>query len=144
MATPVFHSGRFATAYMGSTTASSELPTKSWSVDESPEMVTFRNSRTGRFTVAEQTFLNVGASINIDYDFANNPFLAANGGLAIIPGNSNSARLFVGGNTTPTNSAFWDFPQCIVNGINHTVDLEGKPQLTVRIMGTGTYSEPAT
>lgn len=144
MAAPVFHSGRFATAYVGTTTANVEQPITSWTVNESTETQRFRNSRTGRFTVAEQTFVNAGFSLVCDKDFANNPFLTANGGLSIIAGVTNAAKLYIGGNSTPTNAAFWDFPQSILSSTTDTVTVDGKPGLSYNFDGSGVFVEPAT
>lgn len=139
-----FHSGRFGTAYCGSSTANIELPTRSWSVDDNAEVVTFRNSKTGRFTVAEQTFVGATFSINYDYDYSSNPFLVAGGSVNIVPGTTNAVRLFVGGNSNATNSAYWDFPVSICQRVNQQMNLEGKLETTASFMATGTFSEPAT
>lgn len=139
-----FHSARFGTAYCGSSTANVELPTRSWQVNDNAETVTFRNSKTGRFTVAEQTFVQATFSISYDYDYSSNPFLVAGGSVNIVPGTTNAVRLFVGGNATPTNSAFWDMPVAICTSISQQMNMEGKLETTANFMATGTFTEPAT
>jgi hypothetical protein len=133
------HSGINAKAFAGTATADKELPLISWSVNPGAEQQTFRNSKTGRFTVREVTFFDCNFTVVVDFDFAANPFLPANGGLSVVAGATVASRLYTNG----TSSAYWDFASASVLGAPMSVSVEGKPALAYNLGANGVFVEPA-
>lgn len=140
MANQAYHSGINSKLYAGPVTASVEQALISWSVNENVEIVPFRTSKTGKLTQKEQTFLDISGSFTIEWDFAANPMLTANGGLSITTGGTIAVKKYLNG----LAGAYWDIPSCIIQSFSMSSAVEGKIQTSVNWTGNGTWTEPAT
>jgi hypothetical protein len=135
----VYHSGKNAQFYAGTSTANVPLSLISCEVKTQSEIVKFRTSRTGNFTLKEQTFYDADVTAKIEWDFSANPFLGTNGALSMLQGGTVAARLYLNG----TSGAYWDFPQAWVQSNPQTIEIEGKIQTTVNLTANGAFVEPA-
>ena len=133
-----YHSGKNAKFFAGTQSASSELSLVSAEIKTQSEIVKFRTSKTGNFTLKEQTFYDADLTVKVEWDFTANPFLPANGALSMLQGGTMAARLYLNGVLGP----YWDFPQAWVKGNPQNVEIEGKIQTTVQLTANGTFIEP--
>jgi hypothetical protein len=129
-----FHSGIRATATIGGTT--NELPITKWSVTPKVDIVQFRNSKTGKFSLKEATFYDCDFSITVDRDFDANPFDAPFG--LIVGATITGTHLYVHGSA----DIFWLFPSAIVVGTPNETEVDGKESLTFDFTAAGTFSYP--
>ena len=136
----VYHSGRNAKFFAGTPTANTELSLIGAEVRTQSEIVKFKTSKTGAFTLKEQTFYDADLTVKLEWDFAANPFLPANGALSMLGGGTVAARLYLNG----TSGAYWDFPQAWIKGNPQRIEIEGKIQTTVNLTANGAFVEPAT
>lgn len=130
-----FKSGRKGTATVGGT----ELPTISWRVNPTAEIVTFKNSKSGPGApLREATWKDLTGSVVIDLDTDANPFgtpLNIQAGATIT-----NLKLFPYG-TADTNSA-WTVPVAIVTSTPMEVAVEGKVGLSFEWAASGTFTGP--
>src|SRR4051794_39671787 len=122
-----FHSGVGGTATIGGT----ELPVTDWSTDPTVEIVPFRNSKTGSFSVKEATYKDANFSIGVDYDFDSNPFAVA-GGITIGTILS-TVKLPLRGAGTGGTAPFWLFPSAIVVSTPQRLEVNGRVTTTFNI-----------
>jgi hypothetical protein len=133
------HSGKDGAATLASGTNTISLPITGWSVDPTTEIVRFRNSKTGNYSVKEGTFLDCTFSITIDHDFDENPFASP---VSLAPGLLlTDVNLFLNGGTNGTS--FWDFPEAITVGTPQTLEIEGKIVTTINAEASGAWNPPA-
>jgi hypothetical protein len=127
-----FHSGRESTATINGT----ELPTTGWSVDPTSEIVTFRNSKTDRYSLKEATYHDLSGSITIDFDHDENPFVAP---IGLADGAElTDVKLYTNG----VGSLFYDLPSIIIVGTPTSVETEGKLSVTINFTNNGEYGTP--
>jgi hypothetical protein len=129
-----FHSGRKGTCTINGT----EIPIISWRVNASAEMVRFRNSKTGKFSLVESTFLPLTFNVVLDFDFDAPPYVSP---LNIVPGSSlTTVKLFINGTADTTNC--WTIPSAVVSSTPQDVSVEGKIGTSFAAEANGTYSMP--
>lgn len=132
------HSGKTGTVTIASGTSTVELPITNWNVDPTTEIVNFRNSKTGNYSVKESTFKDCTFSVAFDHDFDENPFAAP---LSLDPGDElTNVKLFLNGGTSGTS--FWLFPSAIVVGTPQTLEIEGKINTTINAEANGAWTKP--
>lgn len=132
-----FHSGVGGTATIGGT----ELPVTDWSVDPTVEIVPFRNSKTGSYSVKEATYKDVNASIGVDYDFDSSPYSVA-GGITIGTVLSN-VKLHLRGAGSGGTSPFWNLPSAIVVSTPQRLEVNGRIVTTINVTGSGSFTYPS-
>jgi hypothetical protein len=132
-----FHSGVGGTATVGG----AELPVTDWNTDPSVEIVQFRNSKTGGYSVKEATYKDANFSVGVDYDFDANPFGIA-GGLTIGTILSNVKLFLRGAGTNPAAQPYWLFPSAIVVSTPQRLVVNGNITTTFNFTASGTFSYP--
>jgi hypothetical protein len=137
MPASVFHSGFGGTAAVGG----NELPVTSWEVQPSVELTQFRNSRSGGFVLREATYKDCLVSIQLDYDFGNNPFAAPT---AIVVGATlSNVNLYLHQSSAGAlNGSYWNFASLIVEGTPQQLVVDGKITTKVMCRGNGSFTYP--
>jgi hypothetical protein len=129
-----FHSGVNASAKIGVT----ELATTNWSVDPAIDIVNFRNSKTDAYSVKETTFKNCTGTIDVDFDFDDNPFTAAT---PLVLGTVlTDLKLYV--DDVADNTLYWHFPLAIVTSTPQSAPTEGKITTSIRFENSGIFYPP--
>jgi hypothetical protein len=133
-----FHSGTGGTVTIGGV----ELPVTSWSVDPSVEIVPFRNSKSGGYSIKEPTYKDANFTVEVDFDYDANPFAVA-GGLTI--GTTVSAvKLFLrGAGTVPTAQPYWSFPSAIIVSTPQRNETNGRLTTTFNMTANGAFTYPS-
>lgn len=132
MATPQFLAGSTGAATIGGTA----VAVTRWSVQPTTRMVEFINSQTGGFIQYQPTFKQGRVTIDLDFDFANNPFQAPT---SIQVGSTlATVNLYLNG----TSGKFWAFPTLIVESTPQTTELAGKVTTQVVCVISGTFTYP--
>lgn len=132
-----FHSGTGGTATYGG----QELPVTSWGVDPSVEIVEFRNSKTGGYSKLEATYKTCPFTIELDYDFDQNPF-AIGAGLTIGTVVVNVKLFLRGAGTNPSAQPFWSFPSAVVVSTPQRNETNGRVTTTINLRNDGAFTYP--
>lgn len=133
------HSGKGGTATIANGTNTVELPVTGWNVDPTTEIQRFRNSKTGNYSVKENTFKDCTFSIRTDLDFDGSIFLTA--GLNIQPGDLlTNVKLFLNGGSSGTG--FWLFSSAIVVGTPQSLEVDGRIETTINGEASGSWTKP--
>ena len=144
MATPQFHSGKLSGALVVQGGVSIPLAVTGWSVNPNMELASFKNAQTGTYEVLEPTWKSLSGSLSLDFDFANNPYLTAGGGLTVTNESSTGIHLQLLTNTTSgLAAAYWDLPAVFITGNPMSDASEGKPTVTINFRASGSWVEPA-
>lgn len=129
-----FHSGYGGTAKVGTTA----LPVKEWSVRESARIATFDNSLTGGIVISEQSGgRRAQVTLNLDYDFDNNPLAA--------PINLRAGQTVSTVQLTLNGTVGYTFPSLVVETSDLTVthtSTEGIPYNVTGYNAGSTYYGP--
>lgn len=121
----------------GASLNATALPTTTWSVDATAEILRYVNSLTGLHPVKQSTILDASFTIGVDFDPALNPFASP---ISIIPGIIlTNVVLFLNGPTGTTN---WTFPSAIVQRIVESMTREGKILTTLYCQASGVLTCP--
>jgi hypothetical protein len=135
MAASVFHSGAFGTAALGT----NELSVTGWSVQPSAELVEFKNSKSGGYVLREATFKDCTVTIDVDFDFGNNPFQTP---YSIQPGATlTNVELYL--NQTGAgqlNGLAWTFSSLVVDSTPQKLLVDGKITTRFSAKGNGSYA----
>ena len=121
MAASVFHSGYFGTAALGS----NELSITSWEVHPTAQLVEFKNSKSGGFVLREATFKDCTVTIDLDFDFGNNPFQSP---FAIQPGTTlSTVKLFLFQSAAGMlDGLAWTFTSLVVDSTPQQLKVDGR------------------
>jgi hypothetical protein len=127
-----FHSGKLATA----TINGNEPAVIGWTVTAPTEVVQFRNSKTGSFTVQETTFHNISGTITIDEDFDQSTFGSP---LSLVTGAViTNLKLY----KRTTAGDFWNIPSAVILDTPQSAEVNGRINTTIQWSGSGTFSCP--
>jgi hypothetical protein len=138
MPSSVFHSGFYGTAAVGG----NELPILNWEVQPTVELQQFKNSRSGGFIIREATFKDCTVSIQLDYDFGNNPFATP---FSLTIGSTiTNVNLYLH-QTAPgsLNGSYWSFSTLIIEGTPQQLMVDGKITTKILCKGSGSFTYPS-
>jgi hypothetical protein len=137
MAASVFHSGFYGTAALGG----DELPITKWEVQPTVELTPFKNSKSGGFILREATFQDCIVEIDVDFDFANNPFaspLNINVGAVLT-----NVKLYLHQSSAGSlDGLFWAFSSLIVDGTPQQLIVDGTITTKILCKGSGSFTYP--
>jgi hypothetical protein len=136
-----FHSGIGGAAVFTPAGATNvvELAITAWNFDPKVDMVSFKNSKTGKYAKKEATYHDADGSMTFDFDFDANPFATPT---SLNEGdNITNVKLFLG--PTGTNStSFWLIPSAIVVGTPQTLEVDGKIGTVCNFTADGAWTPP--
>lgn len=137
MATPVYHSGFMSTAAVGT----NELSCKKWTVTPQSETYKTKTSRSGVIPQYEGTFQEYRVSIELDFDFANNPFQAP---ISIAVGTVlTNLYLFLHQSAkSALDGPKWSFSSFYVETTPQSGEVAGGLPQTINGYGFGTFAAP--
>jgi hypothetical protein len=135
MAASVFHSGSFGTAALGT----NELSVVGWSVQPTAELVEFKNSKSGGYVLREATFKDCTVTIDVDFDFGNNPFQSP---YSIQPGTTLSTVKLCLSQTAAgaLDGLAWTFSSLVVDSTPQKLLVDGKITTRFSAKGNGSYT----
>jgi hypothetical protein len=137
MAASVFHSGSFGTAALGT----NELSITGWDVQPTAQLVEFKNSKSGGYVLREATFKDCSVTIQLDYDFGNDPFGTP---FSITPGATLTSVILCLHQTASgsLDGPQWSFTSLVVEGTPQQLQVDGKITTRVTAKGNGSYTAP--
>jgi hypothetical protein len=135
MAASVFHSGYLGTAALGS----NELSVVSWDVQPTAQLVEFKNSKSGGYVLREATFKDCTVTIEVDFDFGNNPFQSP---YSIQPGTtlSNVKLCLQQSASGQLDGLAWTFASLVVESTPQKLEVDGKITTRFTAKGNGSYT----
>jgi hypothetical protein len=135
MAASVFHSGAFGTAALGT----NELSVTGWAVQPTAQLVEFKNSKSGGYVLREATFKDCTVSIDVDFDFGNNPFQTP---YSIQPGTTlTNVMLYLYQSAAGAlNGLAWTFGSLVVESTPQKLQVDGKITTRFTAKGNGSYT----
>jgi hypothetical protein len=138
MAASVFHSGNFGTAALGT----NELSITSWDVQPTAQLVEFKNSKSGGFVLREATFKDCSVTIEVDFDFGNNPFQSP---FSIQPGTTlSNVNLYLHQSAAGLlDGLAWAFTSLVVDSTPQQLKVDGKITTKFTAKGNGSYTPAA-
>lgn len=138
MATPIFYAGFYGTAAIGA----NELAVTRWDVTPIVQTQEFKNSMSGPAVVRQPTFQDVSGTLDLDYDFANDPFASPP---AIIVGSilTNLALYLHQSAKNALDGKKWVFPSIIIESTPMSLTVDGKVTVRVSFKGAGTNTAAA-
>jgi hypothetical protein len=138
MAASVFHSGSFGTAALGT----NELSVTSWSVQPTAQLTEFKNSKSGGYVLREATFKDCSVSIDVDFDFGNNPFQTP---YSIAPGSTlTNVKLFLYQSAAgQLDGLAWTFSSLVVDSAPQSLQVDGRIATRFTAKGNGSYTPAA-
>ncbi|MGA2584768.1 MAG: hypothetical protein ABSG31_15940 [Tepidisphaeraceae bacterium] len=138
MPASVFYSGFYGTAAVGG----NELPIINWEVQPTVELQQFKNSKSGGFIIREATYQDCVVTIQIDYDFGNNPFAAPT---TLTAGSTiTNVNLYLH-QTAPgaLNGSYWSFSSLIIESTPQQLVVDGKITTKIMCKGNGSFAYPS-
>jgi hypothetical protein len=137
MAASVFHSGSFGTAALGT----NELSVTGWEVQPTAQLVEFKNSKSGGYVLREATFKDCSVTIQIDYDFGNDPFSSP---YSLAPGATLTNVVLCLHQTAAgaLDGPNWSFTSLVVDGTPQQLQVDGRITTRVTAKGNGSYTAP--
>jgi hypothetical protein len=131
----VFHSGSFGTAAVGS----NELSITAWEVQPTAQLVQFKNSKSGGYVLREATFKDCSVSIDVDFDFNNNPFQTP---YSLQPGTTlTNVQLFLHQSASGSlDGLAWTFTSLVVDSTPQKLQVDGRITTRFTAKGNGSYT----
>lgn len=135
MAASVFHSGYLGTAALGS----NELSVVSWDVQPTAQLVEFKNSKSGGYVLREATFKDCTVTLEVDFDFGNNPFQSP---YSIQPGTTLANVKLCLQQSAPgqLDGLAWTFASLVVESTPQKLEVDGKITTRFTAKGNGSYT----
>ena len=135
MSSSIFHSGSFGTAALGS----SELSITGWDVNPTAQLVEFKNSKSGGYVLREATFKDCSVTIDVDFDFGNNPFQTP---YSIQPGATlTGVKLCLHQSAAgQLDGLAWTFTSLVVDSTPQKLQIDGRITTRFTAKGNGSYT----